>query len=63
MNYIQILQSISKYSQLLYQDGSICWSSDESLSTPERKAITRDSILIIKDQLAVLEAALDNPKQ
>lgn len=63
MNYIQILQNISKYSQLLYQDGTICWSNDESLSTPERKAITKNSIVIIKEQLASLEAALDAYKQ
>jgi hypothetical protein len=58
MNYIQILQNASKYNQALYQDGSLYWSGDETLATPERKAIVKSDIQLIKDQLTVLEGAL-----
>ena len=58
MNYIQILQNVSKYSQALYQDGALYWSGDESLATSERKAMVVADIKLISDQLAILSKEL-----
>lgn len=58
MNYIQILQLITKYSNALYNDGSMYWSGDPSLETPERKVLVKGDIQLIKDQLSILDDAL-----
>lgn len=58
MNYIQNLQNVSKYANALYNDGSMYWSGDPVLETPERKALVKDDIQLIKDQLSILDEAL-----
>ncbi len=58
MNHIQILQLITKYTNALYNDGSMYWSGDEALSTPERKAMVIADIKLITDNLAILSKDL-----
>lgn len=58
MNHIQILQLVTKYTNALYNDGSMYWSGDEALFTPERKAMVIDDIKLITDNLAILSKDL-----
>lgn len=58
MNSVTILQLVTKYTNALYNDGSLYWSGDESLSTPERKALVVSDIKLISDNLAILSKEL-----
>lgn len=56
----QILQSLSRYVQALYNDGSNFWADDESLATPERKALILSDIALIEAQLTAITNALND---
>ncbi|UXM65448.1 hypothetical protein [Megaira polyxenophila phage MAnkyphage_25.80] len=57
-NNIQILQLIVKYTNALYSDGSLYWSDDPALATPERKAMVIADIKLITDNLDILNKQL-----
>lgn len=51
----KIIQVLPKYVQALYSDSALYFSGDETIATPERKAIVLNDISLIKEQIASLE--------
>jgi hypothetical protein len=51
----KIIQILPKYVQALYSDSVLYFSGDETIATPERKAIVLNDIALIKEQITSLE--------
>jgi hypothetical protein len=52
---VKIIQILPKYVQALYSDSTLYLSGEETIATPERKAILLNGIALIKEQIASLE--------
>lgn len=52
---VKIIQILPKYVQALYSDSTLYFSGEETISTPERRAIVLHDIALIKEQIASLE--------
>lgn len=58
MNPIEIIQILPKYAQALYSDSVLYFSGEETIASPERKALVISNIKLIQDKLTSLEMML-----
>jgi hypothetical protein len=58
MNVAEIIQILPKYVQALYSDSTLYFSGEETIATPERKALVIRDIKLIQEQLSSLEQVL-----
>lgn len=59
MNVAEINQILPKYIQALYSDSTLYFSGEETIATPERKALVTRNIKLIQEKLSFLEQVLN----
>jgi len=55
MNAVEIIQILPKYVQALYSDSTLYFCGEETIATPERKALVLNNIKLIQEKLNSLE--------
>lgn len=58
MNVAEIINILPKYVRALYNDSTMYFSGEETIATPERKALVIRDIKLIQEKLNVLEQVL-----